>query len=159
MAPVRTSLAVQALWLQRAFPEGTVRLQPSALVWRAHVRPLPSAGTYLLELRADGRTAPSIRVIDPDLVPDNHGRIPHVYEDGSICVAQAGDWRRSMLFVRTVVPWALEWLVFYEMWLATGIWMGDGDDRMDEASQAAILHPYSLSYADRESTQPRKDSA
>ncbi|MBA8806677.1 hypothetical protein FHX71_000619 [Promicromonospora sukumoe] len=47
-----------------------------------------------------------------------------------------------MLFIDTFVPWSLEWLVYYELWRATGIWHGDGPDRTDPASQARILHPY-----------------
>ena len=32
-----------------------------------------------------------------------------------------------MLIVDTIVPWAAEWLLHYEIWLATGEWFGDRD--------------------------------
>ena len=34
---------------------------------------------------------------------------------------------RAMLIVDTIVPWTAEWLLHYEVWLATGEWLGDGD--------------------------------
>jgi hypothetical protein len=48
-----------------------------------------------------------------------------------------------MLLAQTLMPWACEWLVFYELWLAVSVWYGDGPDRLDPASQAKILHSYS----------------
>ncbi|MDY0295864.1 MAG: hypothetical protein RB296_00975 [Acidobacteriota bacterium] len=31
-----------------------------------------------------------------------------------------------MIIAKTIVPWASEWLIFYELWLATGEWLGGG---------------------------------
>ena len=32
-----------------------------------------------------------------------------------------------MLMVDTTVPWTSEWLLNYEIWLATGTWYGGGE--------------------------------
>ena len=32
-----------------------------------------------------------------------------------------------MLLADTIVPWAAEWLMHYELWLVTGEWTGGGD--------------------------------
>jgi len=136
------SLALQALWLRRSFPDSTVSLTARRLTWAARVQPLQISRAYSLQLIADHARTPSIYVTDPPLRPDETGRLPHVYDDGSLCVAEPGDWKRHMLFVDTFVPWALEWLVYYELWRATGIWHGDGPDRTDRISQARVLHPY-----------------
>jgi hypothetical protein len=32
-----------------------------------------------------------------------------------------------MYIADTIVPWAALWLVFYEYWLATGLWLGGGE--------------------------------
>lgn len=138
------SLALQAFSLRQAFPQSAISVGPQGLIWRDRVRPIPSTGTYLLELRAGRNFAPTVRVLDPDLVPNESGHLPHVYDDGSLCLARPGDWNRSMLFVETLVPWAFEWLIYYELWRATGIWTGDGEENTTEASQAAILHPYAV---------------
>lgn len=136
------NLALQALWLRRSYPDSTVSLTARRLTWTARLQPLPISRDYSLQLTADHARMPSIYVTDPPLRPDEAGRLPHVYDDGSLCVAEPGDWKRHMLFVDTFVPWALEWLVYYELWCATDIWHGDGVDRTDHASQAQVLHHY-----------------
>lgn len=134
--------ALQAFRLKHHYPDSTVKLKARRLVWNARVTPLPGSGTYSLQLEAEPGKHPFVYVTEPALVPDESGRLPHVYDNGSICVAKPGDWERHMLFIDTFVPWSLEWLVYYELWRATGIWLGDGADRTDPASQARILHPY-----------------
>ena len=37
-----------------------------------------------------------------------------------------GEWNPTMLLSRTIVPWASEWLLFYELWVITGVWLGGG---------------------------------
>lgn len=136
------NLALQALWLRRAFPHGSTRLSSARLTWEGEVRPLPACDTYVLRLNAEPARPTTIHVSAPALVPDDDGCLPHVYDDGSLCVSEFGDFRPGMLFVDTILPWALEWLIYYEQWRATGTWFGDGPDRVDPQSQSQILHPY-----------------
>lgn len=136
------NLALQALCLRREFPQGHLRLTPGRLIWEGEVRPLPACDAYTLQLTAEPALRPTVRVLAPDLVPDDDGLLPHVYDDGSLCVSTFGDFRPGMLFVDTVLPWSLEWLVHYEQWRAGGVWFGDGPDRLDPESQSLILHPY-----------------
>jgi len=135
------NLALQALWLKRVFPDSFVQLRHQKLVWRDRVQPRPSCVPYLVQLRAEPVKV-ALHVLDPALVPNQAGQLPHVYDDGSLCVARPKDWHRGMLFVDTFVPWALEWLFYYELWRATDMWMGDGRDRMEDTAQSQILHPY-----------------
>lgn len=137
------SPGLQAFWLKRLFPDSAVRLRAQHLVWTGRVTPLPSCETYTLRLEAEPAMRPLVYVTEPALVPNEAGNLPHVYDDGSLCLAEPGDWQRHMLYVDTYVPWALEWLVHYELWRSTGTWHGDGADRTDRASQERILHPYS----------------
>jgi hypothetical protein len=37
------------------------------------------------------------------------------------------EWHESIPIADTLVPWASEWLFFYELWLATGEWLGEGE--------------------------------
>ena len=37
-----------------------------------------------------------------------------------------GDWREDRALAWTIIPWLLEWLVEYEVWLVTGEWCGGG---------------------------------
>ncbi|MEV2240139.1 hypothetical protein [Micromonospora sp. NPDC049891] len=133
---------MQALALRSVVPDGRTSLTPRQLIWRGRVRPLLQSQTYELHLTARPARPPKVTVTAPALQPDGAGRLPHVYDDGSLCVSQFGDWQPHMLFTATFLPWSCEWLVYYELWLATGLWFGDGPDRLDQASQAQILHPF-----------------
>ena len=136
------SLAAQALALRRLLPGSTLRLDHGRLCWKGEVRPSHGCGEYQLRLEARAALPPKIFVESPALRPDAGGRLPHIYSDGSLCVSRRGDWRPDMLFIHTYLPWSLEWLIYYELWLASGLWYGDGPDMLDPASQARILHPY-----------------
>lgn len=137
------TLALQAFALRQLVPDGKTRLRRSRLVWTGWVQPTPETTTYQLRIDMELRLTPSVRVLSPSLKPNDCGLLPHVYDDGTLCVSQAGDWRRGMLLTESLIPWACEWLTYYELWLATELWYGDGSDRLDTESQANILHPYS----------------
>lgn len=139
---VEPPLALQAFALRQLVPAGKTRLRSSRLVWTGWVKPTPATSTYLLRIDMELRGTPSVRVLSPSLKPNDRGLLPHVYDDGTLCVSQAGDWRRGTLLTESFLPWACEWLVYYELWLATELWYGDGTDRLDTESQARILHPY-----------------
>ena len=53
--------------------------------------------------------------------------LPHVYSDGTLCLHENGDWSARMLIADSTVPWAAEWLAYYEIWKATGDWHGGGE--------------------------------
>ena len=36
------------------------------------------------------------------------------------------EFNLSMYISDTIVPWAVEWLFYYEVWLRTGKWQGEG---------------------------------
>lgn len=78
-----------------------------------------------------------VRLVEPVLQvrhPETGARVPHVYWDSAapaqsrLCLYDpvAGDWSRSDFIAETIVPWACDWLVCYEGWLATGEWTGGG---------------------------------
>jgi hypothetical protein len=64
--------------------------------------------------------------------PDQAG-IPHMYPAGDRWPAHPclyypgdGDWAADRPLATTIVPWLLEWLLHYEVWLTTGEWRGGG---------------------------------
>lgn len=136
------NIAVQALALRQLFPLSLIRVSAGHLLWRGSVRPSEASDTYQLELEYRRRATPKVKVTAPDLVPNSDGLLPHVWDTGHLCVHRFGDWQPRLLLTRTFIPWSAEWLVYYELWRATGIWHGDGHDRLDAVSQRRILHPY-----------------
>lgn len=90
--------------------------------------------TYRIEVRYRLGASPQVRVLTPKLVrlPGNvEGQLPHVYppaEDPTLCLfdPRAEEWNASMYLAQTTVPWSLDWLACYELWLMTGRWTGGG---------------------------------
>ncbi|MEY9893897.1 hypothetical protein ABIA35_007434 [Catenulispora sp. MAP12-49] len=75
------------------------------------------------------RCRPCVTVTDPPLELHPAGKwLPHVYRDGNLCLYLPGQWHEEMLLADTILPWASEWLLHYELWLVTGHWSGSGHD-------------------------------
>lgn len=78
---------------------------------------------------------PPVAIVEsPSLVSrrDQAG-IPHMYPAADRWPAHPclyypddGDWAADRPLATTIVPWLLEWLLHYEVWLTTGEWRGGG---------------------------------
>lgn len=42
-------------------------------------------------------------------------------------VSRYSEFNVYKLLADTIIPWTVEWLYFYELWLATGEWLGGGE--------------------------------
>ena len=128
----RVSVALQAHRLRQVFPSGTAVVSRSRLTWTGILRPTPLSDEYSISLTYKLTDKPVVMV--PDRLPLWRGRSrpPHLHADGSLCLyyPPAREWRRDMLLGDSLLPWPAEWLLHYEIWLATGKWMGGG------------IHPY-----------------
>lgn len=122
------TLAQQALLLRQ---EGwTVRLDPAQLVAIGRIQPSELSRTYLVQLVYSDRRQPQVTVLDNQMNAFDSPSPPHVYSRDAkgrhrLCL-HADKWNRSWLIRDTVVPWTALWLLFYELWLATGDWHGGG---------------------------------
>ncbi len=136
-------LPIQALALRRAYPDANMSLSPTKLVWRGRITPSDLSETYVVELvTSDRRNPPTVRVLAPELQPDSGGRLPHIWQDGSLCLYRRGQWSARYLFAETIVPWASEWLLHYELWKGAGVWLGDGPDSEAPHAQSSLLHDF-----------------
>lgn len=76
--------------------------------------------------------APSITIIKPKLEHPSGRRIPHIYTDGakiSLCVFDPendDDWNPSQSIADTIIPYTIQWLGSYELWLVTEEWPAPG---------------------------------
>ena len=130
MASRRRSLScgLQALGLKAAWG-APVRVTQHSLHWRAPLQPSPHSRTYLVDISYRLGHHPDVRVGAPALEPNARGWLPHYYRHNStLCLYDDGDWYPTMHLARTIVPWTIEWLFHYEIWKATGLWHGSGDD-------------------------------
>ncbi len=49
-----------------------------------------------------------------------------MYDQKRLCLYLPGQWSGEKPIAVTIVPWASVWLYFYEVWRATGEWLGGG---------------------------------
>jgi len=92
------------------------------------VRPSPLSGEYTLSLTYKLKDSPKVRVVHPALQHREGSRPPHMYTHDQLCLYLPGamEWDGTMLLATMIVPWASEWLLHYEVWVATGEWCGGG---------------------------------
>jgi hypothetical protein len=124
--PVRRSLAQQAFALYGRFPTAQVKLSHRLLDWTDKIQPTAASRTYTVRITYTLRDYPRVRIVAPNLESRPGESLPHVFSDGSLCLHVEEDWTPGMLIVDTTVPWASEWLIFYEIWKFTGTWYGGG---------------------------------
>lgn len=92
------------------------------------------ARVYQCLLKVYPSNLPELLVMDPDPQRLATGRkLPHVYqhkgEGTKLCLwlPRAHEWVPQMRFKETYLPWAAEWLDYFEEWLVTDVWAGGGE--------------------------------
>lgn len=140
MRPARApspTLAAQALRLRSlSLPGAVVEIVKAGALLRYQFTAQPAVGCrdYRCRIELDRQgLAPSAYVISPDLQVLAHGRsLPHIYRYAGGCTKLClympglGEWHPGAWLTETMVPWTLEWLRYFELWLADGSWSGGG---------------------------------
>ena len=131
----RLDLGQQLLHLRALGLEGSTGiLHNRFLSFHYSARPTALSREYGLHLAYRYGEKPETRILSPDVteLAKDHGRIPHLYEHHhpvKLCLylPRTREWGAEMSLARTVVPWAIDWLFHFEVWLATGEWIGGGE--------------------------------
>ena len=137
----RVSLVVQAGVLRSVFPNSEVKRKgEDSLTWTHTLTPSPLSDNYQVKLHYRRNQGVNFYVIKPKLVlASGHSKLPHVYStpEQQLCLyyPKTKEWDVSMLYTRTIIPWACEWLYHYELWVATGDWHGGGIAHENEAEK------------------------
>lgn len=128
-------LAVQLAHLQRYWPGLQPSIIRSLLTAEGWVVPSPLARSYRISLSYRLDEHPKVWVKEPRIVPFRTAKepVPHVYSRASdprpcLYYPNGREWHPGKVLASTVLPWLLVWLTFYEVWLATGAWLGEGVD-------------------------------
>lgn len=140
----RMSLIVQEYTLRSMFPDSIIRrIREESLTWSCWVKPSPLSNIYQLKLQIVKNCGVKVHVIDPKPLRLAVGKehLPHVYStpDQRLCLYYPNrkEWNDCMLFTKTIIPWACEWLCHYELWLCTGMWHGGGIHHETKAEKQA----------------------
>jgi hypothetical protein len=122
------SLPTQHGHLLRRYPNSRVVRGRERLVWLGESTPADYTATYELLIDHQIGKPPLVYVARPRLQLVDGQALPHVYPLNTLCLFLGNrEWHESIPIADTLVPWASEWLLFYELWLATGEWLGGGE--------------------------------
>jgi hypothetical protein len=110
---------------------GTGRLSCGGLAWRYTTSPTLLSRLYSVRIAYRHGQTPRVYIDAPDLVALADGRrLPHVYQQSPPCLClylpTAGEWTPSMRIDQTIVPWTALWLFYFEEWLISDQWKGEG---------------------------------
>lgn len=109
--------------IEKNFPCFQCRVKRGRLSCRGTICPSEGSDTYSVKLVYKQGGIPRVYITHPKI--DNKTEC-HVYKDGSLCLYDHREfsWSGRLFVHETIVPWAAEWLVFYELWKITGKWLG-----------------------------------
>jgi hypothetical protein len=125
----RKTLPQQLGGLARLELTTSVSISAGRLTWIGRLQPTPVSVAYVMRITyAAGEPAPDVRIISPAIHAPEGDALPHVYPGERLCLCYPGQWNDGKMISRTVVPWAAEWLLHYEIWAFTGRWHGGGHE-------------------------------
>jgi len=138
---IRTlSIYEQHAYVSSLWPSFVCRASGGLLICIGIVQPLRVTNRYRVRIEYRSTLTPKAWVEDPPLSRrDPDEPIPHTYPPDRPCLfhPRYGEWRPDMRIATTVIPWLLEWLVYYEAWQATGEWRGGGEHPLISTSGSA----------------------
>lgn len=112
--------------------------------WIGELRPGDASHSYKVGISYRLRQAPVVHVLKPELCRRASGEdVPHCYRDGSLCLyyPRNREWTPRAAIAETIVPWTCEWLHFYELWHATGEWLGGGIHGTPGKRRSRVVDP------------------
>lgn len=126
------TLAQQASVLKAKYPNWDVQFDAVDLVATGKLRPTSRSEAYNIEIQLGimkGDTI-QVRILNPKLVANVKGeKIPHMYSQKTLCLymPKYAEFKRTDYISDTIIPWTILWLYYYELWHATGKWLGGGE--------------------------------
>lgn len=131
-----------------SFPDAKATINNGVLVWTGVVSPSPLSKEYTLKIEYRIGKNPIAWVINEKLNAETYMNIPHNYgvdlKSGAIKLClfkpKQREWMKHFSIAKTIVPWAIEWLLFYEIWQVTGEWQGGGAHPSAKACKNSDLY-------------------
>lgn len=117
-----TTPGLQQVHLRYRFPGFSCYRRNGQTIWRGTLQPRLVSPAYEVEVRFKPGGVPTVWVLSPPLVAG----APHTYQEGNLCLYSPKEWKwqPDSVIAETILPWAAVWLLYYELWLDTGEWLG-----------------------------------
>lgn len=87
------------------------------------ITPADGCATYTVQIGYPSDAIPEVRVLAPKIP---RSKDIHMYRNGALCLYYPPEtpWKHTSNLHETIIPWTAEWLVFYELYLLKGEWLG-----------------------------------
>lgn len=123
------SIGQQIAIMRMRWREFDVRRRDGRMLATGKLRPTAMNAEYHIRMEYGWPHYPGVYVNYPRLRGRKGVRPPHLYPHDRLCLFWPvnREWNGSMYIADTIIPWAAEWLIFYESWLVTGEWQGGGE--------------------------------
>lgn len=120
----------QGARLMAALPRFRQVARGNPYVWEGPLRPTELSAEYRVRITyIPTKARPRVTVLSPKLASREEGvPIPHTFAADRICLHLTEEWDSSLYIHETIVPWTSLWLYYYEIWHATGEWLGGGHE-------------------------------
>lgn len=111
----------------------SIEKKKNQLLWSGKIRPTVLSKEYTVILTYHPGASPKVWVVGDDLEKLDDINFPHKFDVDvekkmvRICLYRHSEFNSSKLLANTVIPWTIEWLYYYELWLTTGEWLGGGE--------------------------------
>lgn len=129
----KLTIPQQFVALKRDYAFGETKMSSySQIVWVGKLKSSPIGDEYLVKISYKKGERPNIYVLEPKelKLPQGKNKLEHVYDHKKqkLCLyyPKAKEWNDTKTLTSTILPWTIEWLYHYEMWLITGEWLGGG---------------------------------
>lgn len=125
-------LVKQRVSLRSCYKNSECEIENNQLLWTGKVKPTALSKEYTLLILYTFKKSPKVWVIGDELEKIEDKDFPHIYDKDvekkmvQICLYMNSEFNSSKYLSSTIIPWAIEWLYYYELWLITGKWLGGG---------------------------------
>ena len=131
--PKRHSLALQREKIKKDWPEGEFKnVSYKKFIWIVKIKPTYISRSYDIRLECEVNKPPYVYLYGENLKNLECSDFPHIYgcninkHEVRLCLALPKEFNYSMFIADTIIPWTVEWLFYYEIWLYSGTWYGGG---------------------------------
>lgn len=131
--PRRHSLALQRKKIKQDWPDGKFKsFSYKKFTWIVKIKPTSISRNYDIRLECEVSKPPRVYLYGENLRNLEDRDFPHIYRrdinkhEVQLCLALPKEFNYSMFVADTIIPWTVEWLFYYEIWLYSGSWYGGG---------------------------------
>jgi len=123
--PIRIILVREKKLIESHYEFLKCSIKQNKLVCIGKVKSTEYSKEYSMKLVYNGLDAPKVYVVEPEI--EYHDDIHMFPKDKNLCLyhPETDDFHwnfRTDNVYDTIIPWALEWFVYYELYLITGKW-------------------------------------